>query len=320
MSLLLQPDEETRLQELRRYALLDTPPEKAFDDITALAARIFKMPIAAVTLIDSERQWFKSCVGLETREVGRNFAFCAHAILTNEVMVVPDAQEDTRFAHNPLVTGPPHIRFYAGAPLRTSNGLNLGTLTVSDSKPRRFSKASIEMLAGLAKLVVGEIELRYEQGERRRAAESLRLLQAAIQQSTESVMITTADLEKPGPEIVFVNPAFTRLTGFAAADAVGKTPRILQGKRQNVPFSIAFAKTLSAEKGSKARPSTTARMGASSLSPGTFHRFGRLMAASLTLSASSGMPLRAVAWLSRCRRPKRKPSAPTAPKASSYLE
>ena len=228
---MLHPDEEARLQELRRYALLDTPPEKAFDEITALAARIFKMPIAAVTLIDSERQWFKSCVGLETREVGRNFAFCAQAILKNEVMVVPDAHEDARFVQNPLVTGPPHIRFYAGAPLRTSNGLNLGTLTVSDSKPRRFSKANIEMLAGLAKLVVGEIELRYEQGERRRAAESLRLLQAAIQQSTESVMITTANLEKPGPEIVFVNPAFTRLTGYSAADAVGKTPRILQGKK-----------------------------------------------------------------------------------------
>jgi PAS domain S-box-containing protein len=230
-SQILHPDEEARLQELRRYALLDTPPEKAFDDITALAARIFRMPIAAVTLIDSERQWFKSCVGLETREVGRNFAFCAHAILQNEVMIVPDAHQDSRFAQNPMVTGPPHIVFYAGAPLRTSNGLNLGTLTVSDSKPRRFSKANVEMLAGLAKLVVGEIELRYEQGERRRAAESLRLLQAAIQQSTESVMITTASLEKPGPEIVFVNPAFTRLTGYTAADAVGKTPRILQGKK-----------------------------------------------------------------------------------------
>ena len=229
--LILPPNEEARLQELKRVALLDTPPEKAFDDITALAARIFKMPIAAVTLIDSDRQWFKSCVGLETREVGRNFAFCAYAILGEEVMVVADAHKDPRFARSPLVEGPPHICFYAGAPLRTSNGLNLGTLTVSDPKPRKFSKSSIETLAALAKLVVGEIELRYEQGERRRAAESLRLLQAAIQQSTESVMITTADLEKPGPEIVFVNPAFTELTGYAVADAVGKTPRILQGER-----------------------------------------------------------------------------------------
>ena len=231
MNVVLPADEAARLQELQRYALLDTPPEKAFDAITALAARIFRTPIAAVTLIDQDRQWFKSCIGLETREVGRNFAFCAYAILSDEVTVVPDARADARFAESPLVTGPPFIRFYAAAPLRTANGLNLGTLTVSDQKLRRFSKDHRAILAGLAELVVAEIELRYQKGEHQRAAETLRLLQAAIQQSTESVMITTANLELPGPEIVFVNPAFTRLTGYTAKDAVGKTPRILQGAK-----------------------------------------------------------------------------------------
>ena len=211
--------------------MLDTPPEKAFDNITDLAARIFKVPIAAVTLIDEDRQWFKSCVGLETREMGRNYAFCAHAILHDEVMVVPDAHEDARFAENPLVTGAPHIRFYAGAPLRTASGLNLGTLTVIDTKPRKLTKANIATLACLATLVVDEIQLRYETGERRRAAESLRLLQAAVQQSSESVMITTADVDLPGPEIVFVNPAFTEVTGYTAEEAIGKTPRILQGPK-----------------------------------------------------------------------------------------
>jgi PAS domain S-box-containing protein len=229
MSSPLPPNEQERLEELRRYSLLDTPPEIAFDNITHLAAHIFQAPIAAVTLIDAERQWFKSCVGLETREVGRNFAFCAYAILGEDVMIVPDARVDPRFAENPLVTGAPYIRFYAGAPLRTRNGLNLGTLTVSDTKPRTMTKARAATLAGLASLVVDEIQLRYEIGERARQAESLRLLQAAMQQSGESVMITTANLELPGPEIIFVNPAFTKLTGYAAEEVIGKTPRIFQG-------------------------------------------------------------------------------------------
>jgi PAS domain S-box-containing protein len=222
-------NETERLEELRRLAVLDTPPEKAFDNITQLAAGIFNVPIAAVTLIDENRQWFKSCVGLETREVGRNFAFCAHAILGAGVMIVPDAREDARFADNPLVTGPPHIRFYAGAPLRTSNGINLGTLTISDTKPRNLTENETARLAGLAALVVDEIQLRYNIGERDRAAESLRLLRAAVQQSSESVVITTAELDLPGPEIVFVNPAFTALTGYAAEEVIGKTPRIFQG-------------------------------------------------------------------------------------------
>lgn len=231
MSFPLPPNEKERLEELRRFALLDTPPEKAFDEITKLAARIFEVPIAAVTLIDSDRQWFKSCVGLETREIGRNFAFCAYAILGTEVMVVPDARADPRFAENPLVTGPPHIRFYAGAPLRTSNGLNLGTLTISDTKLRDLTAGNLATLTALATLVVAEIQLRYEIGERRRDVESLRLIQAAILQSAESVIITTAKLDSPGPEIVFVNPAFTKLTGFAPEEVVGKTPRLMQGPK-----------------------------------------------------------------------------------------
>jgi PAS domain S-box-containing protein len=229
MSIPFPLNEEERLAELRRYSLLDTPPEKAFDNITQLAATIFDVPIAAVTLIDAERQWFKSCVGLETREVGRNFAFCAYAILGEDVMIVPDARADARFANNPMVTGPPYIRFYAGAPLRTSNGLNLGTLTVSNTTPGTMTKDRAATLAGLATLVVAEIELRYEIGERRRGAESLRLLQAAMQQSSESVIITTANLELPGPEIMYVNPAFTQLTGYTSEEVMGKTPRIFQG-------------------------------------------------------------------------------------------
>ncbi len=231
MSLPLPPNEEQRLAELKRFAVLDTPPEKAFDDITKLAAGIFKVPISTVTLIDEDRQWFKSCFGLETRETGRNTAFCAHAILRDEVMIVPDALADARFAENPLVVGAPHIRFYAGGPLKTRNGLNLGTLSIIDTKPRKLRPDAAQMLASLAALVVSELELRYEIGERRRTAESLRLVQAAMEQSTESVIITTAAIDLPGPEIVFVNPAFTKLTGYTAEEVIGKTPRLLQGPK-----------------------------------------------------------------------------------------
>jgi hypothetical protein len=231
MILPLPPNEEQRLEELKRYAVLDTPPEKAFDNITELAARIFKMPMATVTLIDEDRQWFKSCFGLETRDVGRDIAFCSYAILEDKVMVVPDARVDPRFARNPLVTGAPHIRFYAGAPLKTSNGLNLGTLCVIDTKPRRLTKANLETLAGLAALVVDELELRYHLGERRRDFDTLCLLKSVIEQSSESVIITTAEIGLPGPEIVFVNPAFTAVTGYRAEEVIGKTPRMFQGPK-----------------------------------------------------------------------------------------
>lgn len=231
MSFPLPANEAQRLEELRRYAVLDTPPEKAFDNITKLAARVYKVPIAAVTLIDEDRQWFKSCVGLETRELRRDVALCSYALLDDKVTVIPDAREDARFAENPLVTGAPHIRFYAAAPLRTKNGLNLGTLSIIDTKPRRLGEEASEMLAGLAALVVSEMELRYEIGERRRSTETLRLLQAAMQQSLESVIITTAELDPPGPEIIFVNPAFTKVTGYTGEEVIGKTPRLLHGPK-----------------------------------------------------------------------------------------
>jgi len=115
-----------RLDALREYGVLDTPPEACFDDITQLASAICGTPIAAVSLIDGERQWFKSAVGLEVQETGRDIAFCAHAILETELFVVPDAREDSRFADNLLVTGGPRIRFYAGSPLVSPRARSAG--------------------------------------------------------------------------------------------------------------------------------------------------------------------------------------------------
>src|SRR5689334_16543711 len=120
------PDEATRLRVLRDYRLLDTAPEKALDDLTALAARICDAPISQISLIDENRQWFKSEYGINAMQTPLEVSFCGHAILGSDVMVVPDARADESFADNPLVTGDPHIRFYAGAPLRTPDGHALG--------------------------------------------------------------------------------------------------------------------------------------------------------------------------------------------------
>ena len=152
--------ESQRLQALRSYAVLDTDVEQAYDDLTALAAQVLNVPISLVSLIDSDRQWFKSHHGLSERETPRSMAFCDHAIRHGEVMVVPDASLDPRFADNPLVTGAPHIRFYAGAPLVNPDGLALGTLCVIDPEPRVFNEHQRAVLSTLSRQVMAQLELR----------------------------------------------------------------------------------------------------------------------------------------------------------------
>jgi len=152
-------NEVERLAALKRYAILDTPPEQSFDLLTSLAAALFAAPISLITLVDSERQFFKSAHGLERRETPREDAFCAHAILSSEVMVVNDAAIDSRFATNPLVVGDPKIRFYAGAPLETHDGFRLGTLCVIDRQPRTAPEhGQILALQALAKQAVELLE------------------------------------------------------------------------------------------------------------------------------------------------------------------
>ena len=176
-------DESERLAELNRYAILDTPPEAIFDRITRLAARIFEMPIVQVSLVDEQRQWFKACYGLDSRENDRVVSFCAHAILADETMVVPDARADARFADNALVTGAPEIRFYAGALLTTPRGYNLGTLCLIDVKPRQLSAADLSTLADLAELVVLELEAHLRRTETRRETEKRRHAEDVLAQA-----------------------------------------------------------------------------------------------------------------------------------------
>ena len=154
------PDnEKERLSVLRAHLILDTPNDEAFDRLTRLASSILKMPIALVSLVDQDRQWFKSRVGLHAEETPREQAFCAHTIMNDEVMVVPDALTDPRFRENPLVTADPKIRFYAGAPLTTRDGYNLGTLCVIDRSPREIDDEQKHLLQNLASMVVGQMEL-----------------------------------------------------------------------------------------------------------------------------------------------------------------
>jgi PAS domain S-box-containing protein len=156
----LPTNEEARLRALYSYEVLDTPPEPTFDGIACLAARICSTPIALISLVAEGRQWFKSCTGLEARQTGRDVAFCAHALLQPEVLLVPDALADPRFANNPLVTGEPHIRFYAGAPLINPEGLSLGTVCVIDRVPRQLTREQVSALETLAQQVVAQLELR----------------------------------------------------------------------------------------------------------------------------------------------------------------
>jgi PAS domain S-box-containing protein len=157
----LPNNEEARLAALRRYDILDTGSEAEYDDLTRIAAQICRTPIALITLIDSERQWFKARIGLEGAETPRDQAFCAYAIHDAATFVVHDAVADERFADNALVLGDPRIRFYAGAPLQTGDGINLGTLCVIDREPRGLSREQQDALEALARQVVRLIELRY---------------------------------------------------------------------------------------------------------------------------------------------------------------
>lgn len=153
-------DEMGRLAALKRYELLDTPREGPFDRITALVQTVLEVPIATIALIDRDRQWLKSCVGMESSDTPRSVAFCSHTIKSREPMYVPDARKDSRFRENPLVTGPPHIASYLGVPLATPDGYNLGSLCVIDRKPRTFSDSQIGVLKSFGSLVADEIELR----------------------------------------------------------------------------------------------------------------------------------------------------------------
>lgn len=199
----LHPDEKRRLQELARYEVLDTGYEEVFDELTELASTICNTPISLISLVDNDRQWFKSSVGLDASETPRNIAFCSHAILQDNVFEVQNALEDERFADNPLVIGSPDIRFYAGAPLVSPSGLPLGTLCVIDRKPKKLSDQQRRALEILSKQVIGQLEVRI----RNRYLERLNM-------EKEQVFAAIAhDLKSPFNGILNLSKMLTRKAG-----------------------------------------------------------------------------------------------------------
>jgi GAF domain-containing protein len=155
-------DEPQRMEVLREYKILDTPPEAVYDDIAHVAAGVCDTPLALITLVDGTRNWFKARVGVEEEltESPRDISFCGHAILRKDIFEVCDATFDERFADNPLVASPPHIRFYAGAPLITPDGFKLGTICAIDVRPRRLSEAQRDTLSALSRLVMRQLDRR----------------------------------------------------------------------------------------------------------------------------------------------------------------
>ncbi len=195
------PDESERLQELLNYQILDTPEEEDFNNLVDLAAQICGAEIALISLIDDHRQWFKAKHGLDVDETPKKLAFCAHAIHGDEIMEVENATEDERFHDNPIVVGPPHIRFYAGQPLCSANGYKFGTLCVIDRHPRHLTEVQRQALRVLAHQVERQLELRLRQ---RQLEESLAVIEAQKQRlealnriKDQTLAVLSHDLRSP---------------------------------------------------------------------------------------------------------------------------
>ena len=227
----LPSNEKERLAELLKYDILDTEPEAAFNGMVQLAAHICQTPFAAISLVDEHRQWFKSIIGVDAKETSREVAFCAHAILQDEPMVVPNAMEDERFFDNPLVQGGLDIRFYAGVPLVTPSGYRLGTLCVIDQKPRQLTTEQIQAIKILADSVMAHLELRLTHKRTRQYVDDLQLAASVFDSASDAIIVTD-----PENRIIAVNPAFTSTTGYALSEVVGKNPSFLKSGRQDESF------------------------------------------------------------------------------------
>ncbi len=218
-------NEIERVEALRRLRVLDTPPEERFDLITHLATTAFNVPIALVSLVDSDRQWFKSLQGLTVRETPRSLSFCGHALFSDEILLVPDALQDERFHDNTLVTGNPGIRFYAGCPVHTPEGHVVGTLCLIDRKPRSLTKEEHQLLRGMASWVESELNL----AELRRAyfassENEMRLAESEtrFRQAFEFAPIGIA-LASPTGQWLKANPALCDLVGYSEGELLRKS-------------------------------------------------------------------------------------------------
>ena len=222
--------EDYRLSTLHALGLLDTPPDERFDAISSTAAALFGTPIALLSLVDAKRQWFKSRIGVEVTETTREVSFCGHAILGGELMIVEDALDDERFHDNPMVTGEPHIRFYAGTPLTAPNGQRVGTLCIADRKARTLTAGQRELLDHLGDWAEAEIGLLYERHALRRYLGHLLGLLA------EPVVLADAN-----GSIQFTNAAVTTFLGYTPEELAGHPliPVIHESERKKITAELA---------------------------------------------------------------------------------
>ena len=216
------PDEIERLYALHALKVLDTPPEERFDRLVRLAHTVFDVPIALISLVDTDRQWFKSCIGLSATETGRDISFCSHAILSKDVFCVPNALKDARFADNPLVTGPPDIRFYAGAPLTINGTYRIGTLCIIDRKPREFPPEQQALLRDLADIVEQQLELQFLYDVEKNFTVEKTRHQILFESIVDGIVI----FDERGV-INDVNPAAQRLFGYSKLEVIGKPISLL---------------------------------------------------------------------------------------------
>ena len=216
-------NEDARLRRLQEYRILDTEPEKRFDDLAYLASYICGTPVAMISLIDVDRQWMKSVVGYPPLVLPRDISFCAHTILEPEMLVVEDATRDERFSKNPLVAKEPSVRFYAGVPIFSYDGLALGSLCVLDRTPRRLSHEQLEALKSLSRQVHDQLELRRNLLELKDALRAQQRSQVLVQESEDrfrKILETSRDgiLVEKDEHIVFMNTAYAKLFGCESPD------------------------------------------------------------------------------------------------------
>ncbi len=183
MKAVIPQNEAARLEALRRYEVLDSPQEQEFDDLCLLAAHICGTPFAMISLVDQDRQWFKAKIGSDVSETPRDVAFCAHAILQSDVLVVENALTDKRFSDNPMVTSEPNLRFYAGTPLMTPDGFPIGTICVSDRKPRQLNPEQLDAMRALGRQVINQLELRKNLVELTRTTLARQRLEQTVRES-----------------------------------------------------------------------------------------------------------------------------------------
>lgn len=234
----LPAQEEYRLSTLHALGLLDTPPDERFDAITRTTAALFGTPVSLVSLVDADRQWFKSRMGVDATETPRDISFCGHAILRDEVLVVEDALQDARFHDNPLVNGEPFIRFYAGKPLSAPNGQRIGTLCVIDQKSRAFTPEQRDLLEQLAKWAEAEISLISERLALPRYLGHLLGLLA------EPVLLSDAK-----QRVQFANAAASRLLGYKPEELSGLPliSLIHESEREKITAELAALERVPAD-------------------------------------------------------------------------